>query len=206
MLSPEGDAPDGGNPDTKADDKSDDLDKIDGLGDKGKEAIRKEREAAKVARDEAKAMKDERDALQKEKTEREDAAAKAREDEAAKKGEFETLAQQRESERDAAKADAKTLKADNDALREAMKAGLEAGWKDLPESVRKLGEKQHPEDDVLGRWTFLHDPDTAALVKQLAGKEPPKRGNGGDPKPNGTGSVSNEAAQKAQRSQLHSVF
>lgn len=196
----------GGGEPQNPDGKGDDLDRIEGLGDKGKEAIRKERADAKAARDEAKTLKDERDALLKDKTDREEADAKAREDEAKQKGEFEKLATEREQERDAAKADAKTLKADNDALREAMKAGIEAGWKELPESVRKLGEKQHPEDDVLGRFQFLNDPDTAALVKQLTGKEPPKRGNGGDPKPSGNGSGDDAAAQKAQRSQLHSVF
>jgi len=77
----------------------------------------------------------------KEKAEREAAEAKAREAEAAKKGEFEELATARERERDAAKAEAKTLAEENTELKAAMAEGITSGWKDLPEEVRKLGEK-----------------------------------------------------------------
>src|SRR5687768_15716468 len=54
----------------KKDDNAD-LEKIEGLGDKGKEAIKAERAAAKAAAEEARKAKEERDALLKEKTDRE---------------------------------------------------------------------------------------------------------------------------------------
>ena len=206
MLSPDGDGGGGGTGDATGDQKPDaegsDLDKIDGLGDKGKEAIRKEREAAKAAQDDAKKAREERDALQKEKAERESAEAKAREDEAAKKGEFEKLANERQTALDAAKAEAKTLKADNDALRGAIGGFLDAEWKALPAEVKDayLGA----DDDPLAKLAFL--PKGKALADKLAGKEPVKRGLGGDPKPSGGGAGDDKAAQQAQRSHLRSAF
>lgn len=175
----------GGGESEKAESTSDDLDKVEGLGDKGKEAIRKEREAAKAAADEAKAAKAERDALLKEKAEREAAESKAREEEAARKGEFETLAQKREAERDEAKTDVARLTSEMDQFKAAMAEGIKAGWKDLPEEVRKIGEKQHAEDDVLGRFQFLNDPDTKALVVKLTGSTEGKAAHGRDPKATG---------------------
>lgn len=127
FLSADGENGGGGAPEgTKPDGAGDDLDKIEGLGDKGKEAIRREREAAE---------------------------AKAREDEAAKKGEFEKLAADREAERDAAKADVKSLQADNDALREAINGFLDAEWQALPAEVRDayLGA----DDDPLAKLRYL---------------------------------------------------
>ena len=176
----------GGGEAEKPETPSDDLDKVEGLGDKGKEVIRKEREAAKAAADEAKAAKAERDALLKEKAEREAAESKAREEEAARKGEFETLAQKREAERDAAKAEAKTLADENTELKAAMAEGITSGWKDLPDEVRKIGEKQHAEDDVLGRFRFLNDPDTKALVAKLTGSTEGKAAHGRDPRATGS--------------------
>lgn len=172
-----------------------------GGGEKGddKEALKRMGEQRDAARAEAKKIQDERDALLKEKQEREAAEAKAKEEDAAKRGEFEALAKKREEERDAAKADVARLTADNDQYRAAMAEGIEAGWKALPEAVRKLGEKQHAEDDVLGRFRFLHDPDTTALVKQLTEKVGTTRGNGHDPKVSGTrGTVSSDEARAAQ--------
>lgn len=197
MLAAEDSAGGGGESETPVA-AADDLDKVEGLGDQGKEAIRKEREAAKAAAQEAKAAKAERDALLKEKAEREAAEAKAREAEAAKKGEFEELATARERERDAAKAEAKTLAEENTALKAAMAEGITSGWKDLPEEVRKLGEKQHAEDDVLGRFAFLHDPDTKALVAKLTVSTEGKAAHGRDPRATGTSKATNEDARKAQ--------
>lgn len=188
----------GGGEAEKTESTSDDLDKVEGLGDKGKEAIRKEREAAKAAADEAKAAKAERDALLKEKAEREAAESKAREEEAARKGEFETLAQKREAERDEAKAELTRLTSEVDQFKAAMAEGIKSGWKDLPDEVRKIGEKQHAEDDVLGRFQFLNDPDTKALVAKLTGSTEGKAAHGRDPKATGTSKPTNEAASKAQ--------
>ncbi len=196
MLAAEDSAGGGGESETPVA-AADDLDKVEGLGDQGKEAIRKEREAAKAAADEAKAAKAERDALLKEKAEREAAESKAREEEAARKGEFETLAQKREAERDEAKAELTRLTGEVDQFKAAMAEGIKSGWKDLPDEVRKLGEKYHAEDDVLGRFRFLNDPDTKALVARHA-PDGQKAAHGRDPKATGTSKPTNEDARKAQ--------
>lgn len=135
------------------------------------------KDAARVAGDKAKADRDAADAQATKDQEAADAKAK---------GDFATVEKQLGADLETAKTEATSLKTENDQLREAMKAGVEAGWKEFPESIRKVGEKQHPENDVLGRWTFLHDADTAALVKELSGKDT-ARGNGRDPKPNASG-------------------
>jgi hypothetical protein len=184
LLAPDGESGGGGGETTtqKTESAGDDLDKIEGLGDKGKEAIRKERDAAKAARDEAKALKEERDALQQEKADREAAESKARDEEARKKGEFAQLADQRGRDLDTAKADNKTLKADNDALREAINGFLDAEWKALPDTIKAayLGA----DDDPLAKLRFL--PRGKALAEELVGsKDPAKRGAGPDPKPKG---------------------
>jgi hypothetical protein len=159
------------------------------VGDKGKEAIRKERDAAKAARDEAKTLRDERDALQKDKQDREAAEAKARDAEAVKKGEFEALADQRGRDLDVAKADIKTLRTDNDALREAIDGFLDAEWKALPDSVKAayLGA----DDDPLAKLKFL--PKGKALADEIAEKDPAKRGAGPDPKPKGPNALPSAA-------------
>lgn len=208
-----------GGSDSKADDNADDKAKdqkvdddstvdgvkVEGLNDNGKDALRRLKEQREAARKEAADTKAERDALLKEKTDR-DAAEQARKDkEAAESGKWEELATKREGELKSAKDEGAALKAENDQLREAMKTGTESGWKDLPDPVRKLGEKQHPEDDVLGRWTFLHDPDTTALVKELTSRGDTARGNGADPKSRGSGKVTDEAKKQAQAG-LYSRF
>jgi hypothetical protein len=157
----------------------------------------------KELRTRANKLQEERDALLKEKEARETAEQKRKEREAAEAGKFEELAATRERERDEAKSEAISLKAENDQLREAMKAGIETGWKALPDSVRKLGEKQHPEDDprgILGRWQFLHDPDTIALVAELTVKGEAIRGNGRDPKLSGTAKANDADALAANAS------
>lgn len=120
------------------------------------------------------------------------------------KGEFESARQKLTGDLTAAQTERDRLSAENDQLRAAMATGLEAGWKALPEPVRKVGEKQHPEADVLGRWQFLHDPDTQALVSSLAEKADTIRGNGHDPKPGGDAKPSGEDAKRSQRVVLRS--
>lgn len=105
-------------------------------------------------------------------------------DEAAAKGDFETAKQQLTTDLTAAQGERDTLKTENDALREAMKVGVEAQWKELPAALQLAG-KFIAEEDVLGRWTYLNDPDVQKQIKE-AGKER-NRGNGADPNPNGTG-------------------
>lgn len=97
------------------------------------------------------------------------------------KGQFDTVKQQLESDRDAARTDRDAHKAENDQLRQAMKDGLTQSWAALPDTVRKLGERDHPEDDVLGRWTFLHDATTKELIAELTKGDPSPRGSGPNP-------------------------
>jgi hypothetical protein len=78
----------------KAKAEQDDLDKL-GVGDKGKEAIRREREARKVEEDARKAAEAELAKFRTAEQEREAARKKAEEDEAIKRGEFEKLANER---------------------------------------------------------------------------------------------------------------
>ena len=178
----------------KSEETKDDLDGIEGIGDKGKDAIRKEREAAKAAREEAKAAKEERDALKAEKEKREAEEAAAKEKEAAAKGEWEALAVKREGELKTAKDEAAALKGENDQLKTAIGAVLDAEWKDLPSEVRDayLGA----EDDPLAKLAFL--PKGKALAAKLAGATETRRGNGRDPISAGGGKVSDDDKRKAQ--------
>lgn len=169
---------------SKEEKKDDDLDQIEGLGDKGKAALKIERDARKAAEDREKSIQAERDALLTKERDREDADRKKREKEAADAGKFEELAATRETERDAAVARAETAEAENKKLRDTIKAGVDDDWKKLPDEIRKIGEKSHPEDDVLGRYAFITDPDTKALVAKLAGDSTEqRRGNGPVPPP-----------------------
>ena len=128
------------------------------------------------------------------------ADAKAKADADAKaKGDFEAVETGLRADLKTAQDEATAAKAENDQLREAMKSGIEAGWKELPAEVRAIGEKSHPEGDVLGRWAFLHDADTQALVKKLTGAADARRGNEGGPKGNGSGKLADEDKSKAQR-------
>jgi hypothetical protein len=156
------------------------------------DAIKKELRAR------ANKLQEERDALLKEKTDREAAEQKRKEKEAAEAGKFEELATTRERERDEAKTEATSLKAENDQLREAMKVGVEAQWKGLPAALQ-LASKFIPEEDVLGRWTYLNDPDVQKQIKD-SDKEV-ARGSGRDPKSNGAASgVNDDAARRANAS------
>ncbi len=144
------------------------------LGEAGKAALDAERTARRTAE---KRVKD----LETAEQARTDAQRKADEAAAAKAGEWETLASKRERERDEATTEATTLRTEVDQLRAAMAGGLKDGWKALPDRLRKIGERLHGEDDVLGRWGFLHDPETVALARELTEKTPAARGNGADP-------------------------
>lgn len=140
----------------------------------------------KELRRRANTLQSERDEMAKRLDALEKADKKRREDEAAEAGKFEELAQTREQERDSAIQERDALKAENLKLRDTLKAGVEEDWKALPEEVRKVGEKSYPEDDVMGRYSFLTDPDTKALVAKIAGNgdgTSRREGNTPPPKP-----------------------
>ncbi len=201
MLSPDEGGGGGGSSESATETaKPEQKDEFDGLdlGDKGKEAIKREREARKAAEDARKTADDELATLRKEKADREAAEQKRKEKEAAEAGKFEELATTRERERDEAKTELTRLTSEVDQFKAAMTEGIKSGWKDLPDEVRKIGEKQHAEDDVLGRFQFLNDPDTKALVAKLTGSTEGKAAHGRDPKATGPSKPTNEAASKAQ--------
>ncbi len=195
-----GDATDDKAKDQKADDTADDLDKIEGLGDKGKEAIRKERDAAKAAAARAKDAETKLAALEKEKTDRETAEQARKDKEAAESGKWEELATKREGELKSAKDEAAALKGENTQLRTAITGVLDSEWKELPVEVKDayLGA----DDDPLAKLAFL--PKGKALAAKLADKET-ARGNGADPKSRGSGKVADADKQKAQAS-IYSRF
>jgi hypothetical protein len=171
-------------------------------GEKGddKEALRRLGEQRDAARTEAQTAKEERDALLREKSERDAAEQKRKDQEAKEAGKFEELATTRERERDEARGDAASLKAENDQLREAITEGLSARIASLPESVRETLNDTFGEDDVLGRWTWLHKPSVLKLIAEKAERSESAAGNRRDPRANGTGKVTNEEATRAQAS------
>ena len=169
---PEGDPTDDG-------DRNDDVNRIDGLGEKGKAALKQERDAREAAETKFTEAERELKALRKRESEREEAERRRQEAEAAQRGEFEELAKKREAERDEWKDKAAGLQATLDRYQAAMKAGVDARWKDIPERVRTL-YKGDPED-ALARWEYLNDPDVVDLAKELAGDGGGSRGNGVNP-------------------------
>ncbi|MGE0541222.1 MAG: hypothetical protein AB7R89_13695 [Dehalococcoidia bacterium] len=207
FLSPDGDAGGGdGSTDTRA--SSSDTggtsgpDTKDGDGSDGKIEFTKEQQdhIGKLLSKERKAAADK--ARADAKAEADAAAEQARKDKEAAdlkaKGDFEQVETTLKADLKTAQDEATALKGEVDQLRAAMAEGIAVGWKDLPEEVRKVGEKQHAEDDVLGRWTFLNDPDTKALVAKLTDKAERKSGNGYSPKSSGDGKVPDADKQKAQ--------
>lgn len=137
------------------------------------------------------------------KAEADAAAEQARKDkeaeDAKKAGDFEKVESTLKADLDAARTEATSLKGENDQLREAMKAGVDAQWKDLPPALQLAG-KVIAEDDVLGRWNFLNDPDVVKQVKDAEANAGPKAPHNRDPKANGTSNATNEDARKAQAS------
>jgi DNA repair exonuclease SbcCD ATPase subunit len=175
----------------------DDLDKIEGLGDKGKEAIRKEREAAKAAADRAKDAETKLAALEKEKSEREVAEQTRKDKEAAEAGKWEELATKREAELKSAKDEAAALKSQNDQYKAAVEKVLTDEWKALPaEAIEAYEAAGGKDDDPLGKLSFL--PAGKKIAAKLAEKGDTARGNGRDPRPRGDGKGNDEAARKAQ--------
>jgi hypothetical protein len=117
-------------------------------------------------------------------------------DDARKAGDFAKVETQLKTDLDAAKTEATSLKAENDQLRTAIDEALTATVATLPPAIKDILNDTFADDDVLGRYTWLHKP---SVQKQLtdAGKDT-ARGNGGDPKNRGSGNgVHDTAAQQA---------
>jgi len=169
-----------------------------GTGEKGddKAALSRMGEQRDAARTQLSEVTAERDALLKEKQQREAADQKATEEAAEKRGEYEALAKKREAERDEARTQVAALTAEIDQLKTAMTTGLDEEFGKLPATVQKLWKGAN--DDVLGRFSFLHDADVQKLVTELEEKGEAVRGSGQNPKPGDDSKVDVEAARKSQ--------
>lgn len=163
-----------------------------GLGDAGKEAIRREREARDAAVAARKAAEKRAADLEKQVNETADAKRQADEADAVRRGEFEKLATERAEEVKAVKGERDDFKARYDRAIEIVTPGVEADWKTLPKEVTDLYEGG--DDDVLAKAAHLHR--TKGLVKRLtdAGAA---RGNGPDPRPNGAAQPDDDKARLA---------
>jgi len=134
----------------------------------------------------------------------EERRATAAAEEAKKRGDFEAVENQLKADVETAKSEAKRLKAENDTLREAMKTGIEARWKDVPEKIAKLYKGD--EADVIGRWNFLNDPDVAELVKDLSGSTAKRETDSGTSAipPRGVAAPKDDEAARAINSMRYS--
>lgn len=169
--------------------KADDAD-IPGLGDAGKEAIRREREARDAAVAARKAAEKRATELEKQVNETAEAKRKADEAEAAKRGEFEKIANDRAEQVKAVEAERDDFKARYERAITIVTPGVDADWKALPKEVTELYEGA--DDDVLAKAAHLHR--TKGLVKRLS-EASPNRGNGPDPKPNGAAQPDDDKAR-----------
>ena len=177
-----GATPDAENPKPDAD-PTDDIPAD--VGDKGKEAIRKEREARKAEKARADAADAELAKFRAEKAEADAAKAKADEEEATKKGEFEKLANERAEKLTAATAD---LKAKDERIA-AYEAALKPLVESLKESVGKDGAEWldgFPEQaEPLDQMTWLND--RAAFKAKVSPADPTKPKFPATPRPNANG-------------------
>jgi len=175
----------GGGADPPADDS--DLDSIEGLGDKGKEAIKAERKARrdadaalKTLQGSVAGLQDSLKALQDEKTQRDADAAAAAERDRESRGEFEALAKTREQERDKAKDDLKALQERFDALHAVATATVKTDFDALPQEVRDV--YSGAADDPVAMLAFI--PKGKALAAKLTGGEENNSRNTDGAKPN----------------------
>ena len=155
-----------------------------GGGERGddKEALRRMGEQRDAARADLKAANERLAALEQDKADRDAAEQKRRDEEAAASGQWQDLATKREGELKTAKDDLARLKTENDRLREAISAGLDAQLKALPEKARKVLDATFGADQVMERWAWLHKPEVQELITD---KTEATRGSGADPKATG---------------------
>ena len=175
------------------------------LGDAGKAALADERKAKRDAITALRTAQAELDALKAKQAESDAAKAKADEAEAIKRGEFEALATSRAETITTLTGERDGYKSQLDTLIAAIKPGIDAAWKDLPEEVAELftGDAE----DTLAKQAFmashkkLIDRLTAAKdEKNEAFKRFPRT-----PQPNGNGDPTDAAMDQARRSGKYKV-
>lgn len=133
------------------------------------------RDAETKARQEAKDAADEAERKRQEQADQAELEAK---------GEFDTVKQQLTTRATTAEGERDTLRTTNQELLDAMKEGVEADWKSIPEVI--AGLYQGKDDDYLARYKYLKDPKVQAAIKAMEDKgqrRPP--GNTPDPRRNG---------------------
>lgn len=184
--------------DPPAGDPPKDPEDPDGLGDKGKQALQRERDARKAAEKDAADTKAALAELQKFKDDTEAAATAAAAQRAKDQGQFEQIAKDAEVARDAAKADLATAQDTIKQLTEAISTGLPESFEAIPEVVRNT--YTGGDDNVLAKFQFVHNPATAALVKAVDPKAAANLGNGNpvDPADPTKPKVKPEDAAKSQ--------
>lgn len=183
---------------TATENQDSDLDQIKGLGDDGKEALRKEREARKEEAKARKAAEAELTTLRKAAADAEAAKAAEAEEDAKRKGEFEKLANDR----------AESLKAvttERDALTEqiatyqALIAPIVTERLDALKAANADVAKGFPVDaDLLTQLAYLDDPRTKALIDAQAAKADTLRQWPGTPKPNTNLDPTDDDAKRSQ--------
>jgi multidrug efflux pump subunit AcrA (membrane-fusion protein) len=168
------------------------------LGDKGKEALERERSARKQAQKDLETLQASLADLQKFKDDTEAAASAAAAQRAKDQGQFEQIAKDAEAARDAAKADLAIAQDTIKQLTEAISTGLPESFEAIPEVVRNT--YTGGDDNVLAKFQFVHHPATAALVKAVDPKAAANLGNGNpvDPADPTKPKVKPEDATKAQ--------
>lgn len=191
-------------------DDDDDIDKIEGLEDKGKAAIKAERkarrDAANAAKDAAAKVTDLETKMadvQKKLDDREEADRKARDKAAKEGGDFQKLAEKYEGERDQLKTDLDALQARFDALQGAAKDIVKSDFDTIPDPIKALylGD----DSDVVAMLKFVPKAKEAAKVagdpdkpdsKEIKGAEsdPPDKAKQGG---NGNGTAEDDAAARA---------
>lgn len=183
-----------GDPQAAQRDNRDDAEQIEALGEKGRQAIQRERDArrdaeARAARTDAAEHEARRlkGILDKQAAEK----AKADEDAAAKRGEFEQLATKREEERNAAMAERDALVAERDQLRAFFDGRVEAALKELPDALKDFDPG--PEAPFGQRMAWLEK----ALKRAGEMTKETDRGNGRDPRATGSAGAANDEAARA---------
>jgi chromosome segregation ATPase len=176
-----------------------DIDKLEGVEDAGKSALKKERQAR---RDAVKAFKDTNATLdtvkqqmadlQKRLDAKDDAEQKARDKAAKEGGDFQKLADKYEGERDQLKADLDALQTRYDALNASAQTIVKSDFETIPEAIRAL--YTGPADDVVEMLKFV--PKAKEAAKALpGGEEPPNSSNvrGAEEPPKGGPNVTPES-------------
>jgi len=184
----------GGGPGTSSDsaERDKDLDLIEGLGDKGKAAIKAERDARAEAERKLNDLSATVTDLQKEKQKREADEAKAREQQIKDAGQYQELAETLEKKLADATTELETLRTENTRFKEVMSETLKEQWGTLPDPIQRLWKGD--EEDILGKYDYLNDKDVREAASKMT--ERPRPPGGSAPNPPAGSDVEKSVAQE----------